>query len=150
MKRLIITESQLKTIQKHILETIHPEEAYNDVDSVKTLLSGKRDVVFLVKHNDITKELLNIALKHGFKEFNTPQKDNPDNIAYVLYLPSAKNEAEELINIAKKYDGYLPGDNKTYKDITAKEIHKIGILLGYNNDSVDSYVKSKFPDYGLY
>lgn len=55
--KIIITESQLnlalgimsETInyEKNIFEDIHPSEAYNDYDSLKTVVDGKGDIALI-------------------------------------------------------------------------------------------------------
>lgn len=123
--RLIITEKQYNIIS----ETIRPNQAYNHLDSLKTVMDGSRNVGFF---GGTTSKELNWLINSGLKFIEIGF-----NNAYVFYNDVGEKEANELANIAKKNRGFLP-------TIDAEETRRIGQLLGYDMIDVNKFVKNKF------
>jgi hypothetical protein len=144
MKKIIITETQLNVIKSHLLEKIEPNKAFNNTDAMSTLLNGERNIGFLVTYDDESKKLLRHMLENGFKTIPIKQKNDIYSVGNVIYNTNYEGDATKLANIAKKFDGFLPSDNKVFKNVTYMDVYNIGILLGYNENSVINFVKSKF------
>lgn len=142
MKRIIITEKQYNKIKRILAEEIQPSEAYSEHESLQTVLDGKRGVCFIVDYSKDTKKLINLGVKNGLKKIGIPQQ-NSDRIAYVIYVDGFEENANKLASIARKNGGYLPIKNP-------EETYVIGILLGYNKESVKTFVLQKFPDFKFY
>jgi len=145
MAKLIITERQYNVIKEHLSEEIDPSEAYRDEGAIDTIISGKRDVGFLAVYFDEHRELLKNAIDNGLKVISMPQQGGSfkNSIAYVIYRPSAEEQAMRLAKIARKHGGYIPIE-------TPEETYEIGILLGYYEDKVKEFVLKKFPDFKFY
>ncbi len=139
MARIIITESQLKHITTVIKEEIQPSEAYEDASALQTVLDGKRGLCFLSDYDSGVRELLKIAQKAGLKFIKTPQTQHKST-AYIVYKDGFGEDAMKLHKIVRANGGYLPIN-------TPEETYEIGILLGYNEEAVRTFVQQKFPSY---
>lgn len=129
----------LETFQEFLNE-IRAEDAYQDADSIRTVISGKRDLAFLA----ITAQrmidprdsiaALSEAINRGLKII--PLKGRLDGIAFVVYR---RNEAaaKKLAEFAESKGGYL-------NDETAKEAELVGRLLSYDEDDIKKYVNKKY------
>jgi hypothetical protein len=123
---------------KQIVETIRAADAYNDASAIQTVIDGERDLGFItLRGSTLSKEEIIKRIKNGgLRMLSVP--DNP-NEAYIYYLPGARKKAEELAAIANRYGGYL-----SYQ-ASADETRRIGELLGYHPDDIQSYVKQRYP-----
>ena len=140
MAKILITEKQYKTIKERITEEINPNEAFDDLDALKTVISGKRNMCFLAKAgNSKYDNLIKMAEDAGLKIVSTPQ-DSGNSIATIVYRKGAEDSASQLLKIAKRNDGYLPTKSP-------EETYITGILLGYNKQAVRYFVAQKFPDF---
>lgn len=142
MAKLKITEGQYNKLQRRLVEEIHPSDAYNDSDSIQTVLDGRRDVGFICDYAPHTKILIQKVIDAGFKTIPVEQKGFGRS-AYVFYRNGAEDEANRLAKIARKNNGFLPTKSP-------EETYVIGILLGYDKLSVRDFVQSKFPDFKFY
>ena len=142
MKRLIITESQLKTIKKHVLETIDPKEAYQNPSSLQTIIDGKRCVGYIAVLHDRLEDYTDAAKKAGLKVIFVDQPTRNKKAA-IIYREECFEDAQKLLKIATDNQGFLP-----IKD--PQETYEIGILLGYHQKNVKEFVIDKFPDYKFY
>lgn len=119
-----------------IFEEIDPSEAYRDLDGLMTIVNGKRNIGTLTldkKNNKSIKILLKII-----KDNNLNLLDIPSNKRMtIVYRDGYKNGAKELRDIAEKYGGYF------HYNAEPHDVFKIGILLGYNVDSVINFIKNK-------
>jgi hypothetical protein len=123
-----------------LLEDIKPSEAYNDMDAIQTLVDGKRELAFMVEKNSPPSDwnkIQKIIADNGFKVMYV--KYNPGN-AYVVYTPGSESKANELKNIAEKYDGYLSAN------ASKEDTRRIGELLGYTEDKIDAFIAKKYPN----
>jgi hypothetical protein len=142
MAKLIISERQFNLIKEHLSEEIDPSEAYRDKDSIDTVLSGSRNVAFLVVYLKEHAELLEKAKEAGLKVITMPQDLGSfgKSTANIVYRPNHEKEAMRLATIARKNGGYLPTN-------TPEETYEIGILLGYYPEKVKEFVLKKFPSF---
>lgn len=128
---------------KGLMEDIDPSEAYTNIDSVQTIIDGKRNVAFVVEKGDtpqnwekVTKMVADNRLKSVYV------KGNPHN-AYVIYTPEAEKIAMELKTMAEKYDGYLASN------ATAEDTRRIGQLLDYDPEQIEQFIKDRYIDESL-
>jgi len=124
--------------QYDLTETIKASEAYNNMDSFKTLEYGKRGVAFIVMNmseKDVKNYILNSIKKNDFGFIKI--KENPYE-AMIIYRTGYRQDAEELYKIAKKYGGFLSG-HATYEDSK-----RIGELLMYDTDDINSYLNKNY------
>jgi len=142
MKRLIITESQLKVIKEHILEDIDPSDAYRNPESLQTVINGNRCVGFIATLYDSLEDYIKKATEAGLKIIMVDQPLRGKK-AIIFYRSGCEDKAQQLFNIARKNNGFLPIN-------TPEETYEIGILLGYNQQKVKEFVMDKFPSYKFY
>lgn len=142
MKRLIITESQLKVIKEHILEDIDPSEAYRNPESLQTVINGSRCVGFIATLSDSLEDYIEKAKIAGLKIIMVDQPSRGKQ-AMIFYRDGCEEKAQQLFDIARKNNGFLPVNNP-------EETYEIGILLGYYPQKVKEFVMDKFPDYKFY
>ena len=123
-------------IWKGLKEEISAEEAINDKSSVKTVLDGKRKLGFIVLDGmDFPeKNFWDIVRKFDLGIVKVPS--NPHR-AYVFHVKGAENEANELKDIAEKYNGYL-----SHK-ATDEDTRRIGQLLGYKAEDIESHIEKR-------
>lgn len=120
------------SVEKLFLEDISRDEATNVINSIKTIIDGKRNVGWISWVDDNTSELL--------KNYNINSIKVPSNHygAYIIYKPGAEAQAKELNDIAEKYNGFL--SHKATKEDTIR----IGQLLGYKQSDIDAYVQKNY------
>lgn len=126
--KIIITENQLH-------EIIKSSDVYDDVDSVKSIADGRRNVAFIgLKHISIKSRVLisKIVGENNLKVLYVGGDDN-----YVVYRQGSESEANELKKIAEKYDGYL-----SYK-ATDDEERRIGQILSYDPEDTERHIRNK-------
>jgi hypothetical protein len=126
----IIFKSALK-------EEIDPSEAYNDLDSINTLVDGKRNIAFLTRksNNPDRWNQIQQIIKDNFLKTLYVEKNPFD--AYIIYRSGSENEAMELKKIAEKYDGYLSSK------ASDEDTRRIGHLLGYRKDKVEEFIEKR-------
>lgn len=112
-------------------ESIHPSEAYNDLDAVKTIIQGKRNLAFLVKKgiqlNYTPEQLYNLIKQNDLAVMDVPY--NPFE-AFIVYRKPAYYQAKKLCDIAEKHGGFLPAKNHI------EDTYEIGKLLEYDEKSI--------------
>lgn len=122
--------SLLERYNAQLNDEIDAKEAHSDKGSLQTVIKGKRDVGVI----DLKKEY--IPKLEKYKIGVIPIRMTSHNtILSIIYRDREK--AFRLYDIAKGKDGYL-------RDDTPNEAREIGQLLGYNNDSIDEYIKRKY------
>ncbi len=123
-------------IWKGLKEEISAEEAYKDKSSVKTVLDGKRKLGFIVLDGMDFPErnFWDIVKKFDLGIVKVPS--NPHR-AYIFHVKGAENEANELKDIAEKYNGYL-----SHK-ATDEDTRRIGQLLGYKAEDIESHIEKR-------
>ena len=121
-------------IWKDLKEEISAEEAYTDKEAIKTVLNGKRKLGFITLEDlDFPEEnFWNIVQKFDLGTLKVPS--NPHK-AYIYYVKGAEDEANELKDIAEKYNGYL------YYKATDEDTRRIGQLLGYKAEDIEDFIK---------
>lgn len=117
-----------KLLRESINEIINDSDAYNNYDSIMTIINNKRNVGFVVMLRPDEIKLIKDNKIHAIK---VPL--NPNN-AYIIYNDKGKIDALELLKIAEKYDGYLA------YNATEKDSRRIGQLLGYKESDIDAYI----------
>jgi len=121
-----------------LIETIRSSEAYNLKDSIQTLLDWQRSVAFVDIIPSVSDDLI---FKLGQEGINTMKVPNNKNFnLYILYRPAARKNALELLSIAQEYGGILPS---TLDQAPAEVIRRIGQLLEYDPDDIESFINSK-------
>jgi hypothetical protein len=120
-------------IWKDLKEDISPEEAQNDVSSLQTIIDKKRNLGFFTLEGiNSPKTFWEIVDENNLKSLEVEK--NPHD-AYIIYRPGSEKEANELKDIANKYNGYL-----SYK-ATEEDTRRIGELLGYKKETIDSFIE---------
>jgi hypothetical protein len=118
-------------------EGIKASEAYHDMDSIQTVIDGKRDLAFLAMgtHKLIdprtTINAMNLAINSGLNLI--PVQNRKDGVAFVIYKNDMKT-AQELADFAASKGGYL-------NDETPEEAEMIGRLLDYTPTDIAEYMK---------
>lgn len=127
--KIILTENQYKLLN----ETIHPSEAYDDVDSVRTICDGKRGVAFVADLNDEQLSIINDLIQNNNLRFI----DVPSNPfgAYIIFKPEYEKRAKRLRQIANKHNGFLT------VDADENDTYEIGKLLEYDDESIKSFIE---------
>lgn len=114
----------------NIVEEIHPKEARNDANALRTLIKGKRDVALI----DLNKQ--HIKKLEKYKLGAIPIRMTSQNTMMSIVYRDEK-KANRLYEIAKSKGGYLSDKNPD-------EAHEIGKLLGYSEQSINEYVQRKY------
>ena len=128
---------------KGLMEDIDPEEAQTNIDSVQTIVDGKRNIAFVVEKGDTPKNWERVTQMVADNELKSMYvKGNPHH-AYVVYTPEAEKIAIELKTIAEKYNGYLSSN------ATAEDTRRIGQLLDYDPEQIELFIKDRYIDESL-
>ena len=124
-------------IWKGINEEISADEAHNDKDAIKTVLDGKRNLGFITLDGTNFPEQMfwDIIRKFDLGIIKVPSSPHR---AFIYFVKGYEAEANELKNIAEKYGGYLS------HEATKEETRRIGKLLGYKKEDIDSYVNKRY------
>ena len=122
-------------IWKGLKEEISAEEAQDDVSSLQTIIDKKRNVGFFTLEGINSPETFwEIVDENNLKSLEVEK--NPHD-AYIIYRPGSEKEANELKDIANKYNGYL-----SYK-ATDEDTRRIGQLLGYKAEDIETYIERR-------
>jgi len=127
--RVVKDTNLQENIRRILREEISAKEAYSTYGSIKTIIDGKRDVAF-IELNNIVNRLL-ISLK-SLKKIKVPSSIESN---YIVYREGSEKEAQELYDIAMKYDGSL-----SYI-ASEEDSRRIGQILGYKQDDIEDYIK---------
>lgn len=138
VKHFVPENPQFKEDAK-LEEEISRDEALRDVDSVQTLVDGKRGVAFITRGGNSSQDWEAIRNMVDTSDLKTMHVKGNEYDAYIVYVQGYANDATELKNIAEKYGGYL------HVEATAAETRRIGELLGYKKDEIDAYIKKWYP-----
>ena len=130
--KIILKESQVKFLIK---EYINPEEAHNDVDSVRLICEGKRGVAFVTASRlNEYEQIVEMVSECELDSFKVP---NNIHDAYIVFNENHRDEAKELLDIAISLDGYL--SPKAPEDVT----RRIGEILNYDPQEVEKFINDK-------
>ena len=122
-------------IWKGLKEEISAEEAQDDVSSLQTIIDKKRNVGFFTLEGINSPETFwEIVDENNLKSLEVEK--NPHD-AHIIYRPDSEKEANELKDIANKYNGYL-----SYK-ATDEDTRRIGQLLGYKAEDIETYIERR-------
>lgn len=124
--------------REYLREEVDAMDSNNSQKTFNALVSGKKDVG-LLSINDVD---INEIKNSGLKGFKIKQDKDPEgeNNMFIIYRPSAINDAVKLYRIMKKHGGYA-------KDTTPEEAYEIGKLFNYTDDSIDKYISNKYGKY---
>jgi hypothetical protein len=127
--KILITENQFQLIS----ETIHPSEAYRNIDAARTVCDGKRNVAFMagLSYSE-TEEVINLINEYDLDSIRVPSSSHN---AYIIFRKGHDKQAYKLLNVAEKYGGYL-----SWK-ATDEDTREIGRLLEYHPEEVEEYIK---------
>lgn len=136
--KLKLTENQLKYV---LSETIKASDAYDELNSIQTIIDGKRDIGFLGTtgtegHNSKIRKLLVYAVENGLKIINVKNRDV--GYAWVIYKNNVEG-AKLLADFAASKGGYL-------RDETPEEALFVGELLGYSPESTQEYINHRYKN----
>lgn len=112
-------------------KTIRASEAHCEEMALETVISGRRDLGTISTKYKKKHDLLSFIKKAGLKTLRIPS--NPYEL-YIYYKPGAEDKAEELKNIAEKYNGYF-----AYW-ATEEDTRRIGQLLSYDNNDIEEFI----------
>lgn len=121
-------------------ESIKASEAYDDLDSIQTIIDGKRDIAFLATSGDprVNNEKTLKAIRYATDNWlNFIEVDNRrEGRAWVVY----KNNKENAIKLA----GFAASKNGYLNDQTPEEALLVGRLLDYDEKSISEYIKKRY------
>jgi hypothetical protein len=122
-----------------IKEDIDPSEAYSNLNSVKTLVAGKRKVAMIaLRDQSDAAETIKVINDNGLKKIGIDQR--PGAEVYVVYVPGAEADAKEFTNIINRYGGYA-SSKASYEDTK-----RMGELLGYKKSTIDAFLAKNYND----
>jgi hypothetical protein len=122
-----------------IKEDIDPSEAYSNLNSVKTLVAGKRKVAMIaLRDQSDAAETIKVINDNGLKKIGIDQR--PGAEVYVVYMPGAEADAKEFTNIINRYGGYA-SSKASYEDTK-----RMGELLGYKKSTIDAFLAKNYND----
>lgn len=120
-------------------EEIDPSEAYSNLDSVQTLVDGKRKIAMIaLKDQSDAADTIKLINDNGLKKIGIDQR--PGDEVYVVYIPGAEADAKEFASLINKYGGYA-SSKASYEDTK-----RMGELLGYKKEAVDAYLEKNYDE----
>jgi hypothetical protein len=105
----------------------------NENASIQTVLDWQRNVAFVV---GISTNTIDYLKENGINIIRVPSSS-----AYIIFRPIARQNALELLSIAKKYGGVLPASPQ---QTTSDVVRRIGQLLEYEPKEVEDFINKKF------
>lgn len=127
--KIIISEEQ---IRKLLSETIHPNEAHNDLNALMTVIEGKRGLCAIRlkgRYESIFDTYINMF---DLRTIKIPS--NPHGI-FVVYTNGYEDRANELVKIAEKYNGYFS------IKATKSDTIRMGELFEYDPEEIMKFIK---------
>jgi hypothetical protein len=125
-------EKYLDNIKNTIQESIHKHIVRNPEDSLKAILSGKKDIDFI----DVNKKFADKIEKNKIGIIPV-RMTSQNSIMSIVY--TNKEKALKLYEFLKTHDMHLT-------DNTAEEAREIGILMGYKEENIEEYIRDKYGD----
>jgi len=124
---------RIKKFDEFLNETIRASEAHRDENAIETVISGRRDVGYIcLIGSTLSRDHFWAGVQRGgLKTMRVPS--NPYE-CYIYYRPGAEKQAEELRDIAGRYDGFL-----AYY-ATEEDTRRIGQLLGYDKRDIEDFI----------
>jgi hypothetical protein len=114
------------------VKTIRAHEAHNDDNAIETVINGRRNLGIIgMTYNSLTGNFWDIIKTNNLKVLKIPS--NPGDV-YIYFRPGAEKQAQELKDIAEKYDGYL-----AYW-ATENDTRRIGQLLNYHQKDIEDFI----------
>lgn len=119
-----------------MISEIKASEAYEDGDSVQTVIDGKRDLAFVAisaqKLVDPRRSINALQLAINANLNLMPVPGRTEGVAFVVYKQN-KAAAKKLADYAAAHDGYL-------SDNSPEEARYVGKLLGYDDADIEAFV----------
>ena len=125
-----LPKDELSGGQLTLNEIVRRNETLDDINSLKTVINGKRDVGFI----HLTKEYYKMVVKYNIGVIPVRMVSQNSMMA-IIYRD--KSKAQKLHVIAMRHNGYLD-------DNSPIEAREIGRLLGYNENDIEKYVHNKY------
>jgi hypothetical protein len=127
----------IPTYENFINESIRAKEAYSEEGAIQTVLSGKRDLMFLAitaqKLLDPRPHIntLQTAINAGLNIL--PIKGRTEGVSFIVYNKDRKT-AEEFAKFVTKKNGYL-------RDDSPEDAEYIGKMLNYDPQDIAEYIE---------
>jgi hypothetical protein len=126
--KILINENQLGLIR----ETIHPSEAYRNIDAARTVCDGKRNVAFMAGlSSEEANTISDMIYDFDLDSIRVPSSSHD---AYIIFRKGHDKQAHKLLKVAEKYGGYLSWE------ASDEDTREIGRLLEYNPEEVEIYI----------
>lgn len=123
-----IQDTLKQILKEELSEEIKASEAYSDINSIKTIVDGKRDVAFI----EATTYNYLMCKYYGLKVLKVKSGLN-----YIVYKKGAEDRANELLDIANKYGGFL------HWEASDEDTRRIGQLLSYSESDIENHLKTR-------
>jgi len=136
----LLKEDLIKRKQRLLKEEISRDEVVTDIESVQTIVDGRRGVAYIAEigtPSEDWKAIQDMIRDNHLKAMHV--KGNENN-AFVVYAQGHEKDAMELKGIAEKYGGYLAWN------ATKEDSRRIGELLNYKKSEIDDYIAQNYPD----
>ena len=134
---------EIKRVKKimGINESVDPLTVANEEDSVMSIINHKRNIGTITKNGFVPKtmswdELLMFIKNNGLLLMDIKSNQNG---FYIIYRPYAFKQAQELHDLAEKYNGFL-----SY-NASLEDSYRIGYLLEYNEKNIKEYLYKNYP-----
>jgi len=136
----ILRESLNQRKQRLLKEEISRDDVVTDIESVRTIVDGRRGVAYVAEIGTDPRDwkaIQNMVKDNHLKAMHV--KGNEHN-AFVVYAQGHEKDAMELKSIAEKYGGYLAWN------ASKEDSRRIGELLNYKKSEIDDYIAQNYPD----
>ena len=117
-----------------LTESIDPKSRRTDLQNLLSVINGERGIC-TVNLDHKPKELIRLIKEYNLNTLHVPS--NPHKF-YIVFVEEYRKNAEKLVEIAEKYNGYF-----SYK-ATKEDTIQIGRLLGYDEENIQNYVKERY------
>lgn len=129
--KILITENQYNLIK----ETIHPSEVYSDVNSVRTVCDGKRNIAMVASWGTSDRDWDKIQEMVSDNDLDSKKIPSNRHDGYVIFKHGHEKQADRFIEIVERYGGYASSD------ATDDETREIGKLLEYNPEEIEKFIQ---------
>ena len=115
------------------MKTIRAHEAHNDDNAIETVITGRRNLGIIgLTHNSLTNNFWDIIKDNNLNVLKVPSNKYG---LYIYFRPGAETQAQELKDIAEKYNGYLA------YNADENDTRRIGQLLNYHQNDIEDFIK---------
>jgi hypothetical protein len=114
------------------MKPIRAHEAHNDNNAVETVINGRRNLGIIgLTHNSLTNNFWDIIKDNNLNVLKVPSNKYG---LYIYFRPGAEKQAQELKDIAEKYNGYLA------YNADENDTRRIGQLLNYHQKDIEDFI----------